>query len=250
MTPLARGLRMRTPVPFTLAVALLAPAVPSSATTSGSGLPDLRRASWSAAGPARGSRAPARPSATPASSASARSSSWPAVPSRFVVHVSGDQRFVLHVNGRRVGIGPSRGDILFWRFETFDLAPFLKPGKNLLSALVWNFGTHAPAAQITDRTGFVAQGDGDGRAGREHRRLVAVRAGAGAPAVAGGHDGAPRGPEAVHRRGPGRAARRGAVRLGLGGPAGAGRRRRALVAGGRLGAGHAARDRRGPRLPT
>jgi alpha-L-rhamnosidase len=48
----------------------------------------------------------------------------PAVPSRFVVHVSGDQRFVLHVNGRRVGIGPSRGDILFWRFETFDLAPF------------------------------------------------------------------------------------------------------------------------------
>jgi hypothetical protein len=51
-----------------------------------------------------------------------------AVPSRYVVHVSADQRFVLHVNGRRVGSGPSRGDILFWRFETFDLAPFLKPG--------------------------------------------------------------------------------------------------------------------------
>jgi hypothetical protein len=50
------------------------------------------------------------------------------VPSRYVVHVSADQRFVLHVNGRRVGSGPSRGDILFWRFETFDLAPFLKPG--------------------------------------------------------------------------------------------------------------------------
>ncbi len=83
-----------------------------------------------------------------------------AVPSRFVVHVSADQRFVLHVNGRRVGIGPSRGDILFWRFETFDLAPFLKPGPNLLSVVVWNFGTQAPAAQITDRTGFVVQGDG------------------------------------------------------------------------------------------
>ena len=85
----------------------------------------------------------------------------PAVPSRFVVHVSGDQRFVLHVNGRRVGIGPSRGDILFWRFESFDLSPFLKPGANLLTALVWNFGTQAPAAQISDRTGFVVQGDGD-----------------------------------------------------------------------------------------
>jgi len=85
----------------------------------------------------------------------------PAIPQRFVVHVSGDQRFVLHVNGKRVGIGPSRGDILFWRFETFDLAPFLKPGANLLTVLVWNFGTQAPAAQITDRTGFVVQGDGD-----------------------------------------------------------------------------------------
>jgi len=86
----------------------------------------------------------------------------PTVPPRFVVHVSGDQRFVLQVNGRRVGIGPSRGDILFWRFETFDLAPFLEPGANLLTALVWNFGTQAPAAQISDRTGFVVQGDGDG----------------------------------------------------------------------------------------
>jgi hypothetical protein len=85
----------------------------------------------------------------------------PAVPARFVVHASGDQRFVLHVNGRRVGAGPSRGDILFWRFQTFDLAPFLKPGANLLTALVWNFGTEAPAAQISDRTGFVLQGDGD-----------------------------------------------------------------------------------------
>ncbi len=87
-----------------------------------------------------------------------------AVPPRFVAHVSADQRFVLRVNGRRVGIGPSRGDILFWRFQTFDLAPFLKPGRNLLSALVWNFGTQAPAAQITDRTGLVVQGDGDAEA--------------------------------------------------------------------------------------
>ncbi len=84
------------------------------------------------------------------------------VPSRFVVHVSGDQRFILFVNGQRVGIGPSRGDLYHWRFETFDLAPHLKPGRNLLVATVWNFGTQAPAAQVTDRTGFVLQGDGDG----------------------------------------------------------------------------------------
>jgi alpha-L-rhamnosidase len=81
-------------------------------------------------------------------------------PERFVVHVSGDNRFILHVNGRRVGTGPARGDTYFWRFETFDLAPFLVAGRNLLSAVVWNFGTEAPVAQIGLRTGFVVQGDG------------------------------------------------------------------------------------------
>jgi len=82
------------------------------------------------------------------------------LPGRYVVHASGDQRFVLFVNGQRVGVGPARGDIYFWRFESFDLAPFLKPGRNLLVALVWNFGTQAPGAQTSARTGFVLQGNG------------------------------------------------------------------------------------------
>ena len=84
----------------------------------------------------------------------------PQAPARFVVHLSGDQRFVLFANGKRVAVGPSRGDIDYWRFESLDLAPFLKAGKNLLVATVWNFGTLAPAAQVSDRTGFVVQGDG------------------------------------------------------------------------------------------
>jgi alpha-L-rhamnosidase len=83
------------------------------------------------------------------------------VPDRYVVHVSADNRFVLYVNGRRVGVGPARGDLFFWRFETFDLAPFLLRGRNLVVGLVWNFGTEAPVAQVTDRTGFVVQGDGE-----------------------------------------------------------------------------------------
>jgi alpha-L-rhamnosidase len=32
------------------------------------------------------------------------------VPARLLVHVSGDQRYVLHLNGQRVGAGPGRGD--------------------------------------------------------------------------------------------------------------------------------------------
>jgi len=86
-------------------------------------------------------------------------------PGQFVVHVSADQRFVLHANGKRVGVGPARGDMHHWRFETFDLAPFLHAGDNLLAATVWNFGTQAPSAQITDRTGFLVQGDREAEQG-------------------------------------------------------------------------------------
>jgi hypothetical protein len=83
------------------------------------------------------------------------------VPARFVVYVSADQRFVLHVNGRRVGVGPARGDVPHWRFETFDLAPLLKRGANVLAATVWSFGLEAPYAQMTARTAFLVQGDDD-----------------------------------------------------------------------------------------
>ena len=148
----------------TCCVALLAVfpslAATSSAATSGNGLPisdAVLQRQWTGAWIA----CPGAPERDPGVFRFRKSIDLATVPPRFVVHVSADQRFVLHVNGRRVGIGPSRGDILFWRFETFDLAPFLKPGPNLVSAIVWNFGTQAPAAQITDRTGFVVQGDGD-----------------------------------------------------------------------------------------
>ena len=88
-----------------------------------------------------------------------KSLEFPAVPAHFIVHVSADNRFVLYVNGARVGDGPARGDLAHWRYETFDLAPLLHPGSNILAATVWNFGIYAPVAQITDRTAFLVQGD-------------------------------------------------------------------------------------------
>jgi alpha-L-rhamnosidase len=81
-------------------------------------------------------------------------------PGRYVVHVSADNRFILYVNGHRVGDGPARGDLAHWRYETFDLGPFLKEGANLVTATVWNFGIYAPTAQITDRTAFLLEGEG------------------------------------------------------------------------------------------
>ncbi len=83
----------------------------------------------------------------------------PAKPEHFWVHVSADNRFLLHVNGQYAGEGPARGDLFHWRFETMDLAPMLHAGKNVIAATVWNFGTRAPVAQMSNRTGFMLQGD-------------------------------------------------------------------------------------------
>ena len=79
----------------------------------------------------------------------------------FLVHVSADNQFVFYVNGKRVGMGPARSDLPHWRYQTFDLAPFLHPGKNVLAAMVWNFGVHAAVAQMSDRVGFLLHGAAD-----------------------------------------------------------------------------------------
>ena len=72
-----------------------------------------------------------------------------AVPASYIVRVSADNRFILYVNGHRVGDGPARGDLAHWRYERFDLAPFLHAGHNLITATVWNFGVYAPVAQMS-----------------------------------------------------------------------------------------------------
>ncbi len=83
----------------------------------------------------------------------------PAKPEHFNVKVSADNRFLLFVNGIRIGEGPARGDLLHWRYETFDLASALHPGQNTIAAVVWNFGIYAPLAQIGNRSAFLMQGD-------------------------------------------------------------------------------------------
>jgi alpha-L-rhamnosidase len=82
-----------------------------------------------------------------------------AVPQHYLVHVSGDRRFLFYVNGQRIGAGPAASDLPHWRYETFDLAPVLHVGTNLLTATVWNFGIYSAIAQMSDRTAFLIQGD-------------------------------------------------------------------------------------------
>lgn len=81
-------------------------------------------------------------------------------PSSFIVHVTADNRYRLFVNGKGIGLGPSRGDKLHWQYETYDLAPYLQTGKNIVAAQVWNLGNKGPVAQMTTgKTAFLMQGN-------------------------------------------------------------------------------------------
>ena len=62
------------------------------------------------------------------------------------------------MNQHEVGRGPARSDLAHWKYETYDVAAFLRPGRNEFAATVWNFGA-TPVAQISDRNAFLLGGD-------------------------------------------------------------------------------------------
>ncbi len=82
-------------------------------------------------------------------------------PEHFKIHVSGDSRYQLYVNGRLVCFGPSKSDITHWKYETIDIAKYLKQGKNTIASSVWNFGKLNPLAIISLQTAFIIQGASD-----------------------------------------------------------------------------------------
>lgn len=80
-------------------------------------------------------------------------------PEHFRIHVSADNGYELYVNGQRVLAGPARGDLDHWRYETLDIAKYLREGKNALAAVVYNYGDLAPMAQMSNETAFLVQGE-------------------------------------------------------------------------------------------
>lgn len=81
------------------------------------------------------------------------------LPEDFIVHVSGDNRYRLFVNGKLVCWGPAAGDLYNWKYETINIAHALKSGKNVLAAQVWNMGENKGARQISHQTAFLLQGN-------------------------------------------------------------------------------------------
>ena len=77
------------------------------------------------------------------------------------IYVSADNRYQLFVNGKDVSDGPARGTLKHWRYETVDISRYLKPGKNIIAAKVFNLGEHRPVAQFSNKTAFILQAEGD-----------------------------------------------------------------------------------------
>jgi alpha-L-rhamnosidase len=81
------------------------------------------------------------------------------VPDELVIHVSADNRYNLFVNGQRVCYGPAKGDLQTYKYDVIDIAPFLKPGENLLAVLVYNGGEDRPLALLTVQTAFMLRAE-------------------------------------------------------------------------------------------
>ena len=118
------------------------------------------QAPWLPPAPTAGSRTPTRRERTPVVLHFRRTLELGRVPAALPVTVTADNRFVLYVNGARVASGPSTGTIARWRYSSLDLAPHLRRGRNVIAAVVWNFGDAAPMAQVSVATGFRLTGDG------------------------------------------------------------------------------------------
>jgi len=82
------------------------------------------------------------------------------------VAVSGDSRYLFFCNGGLIGRGPAKGDVNHHFYETFDLTPHLRSGRNVLAALVLDMSrvAHrpallgAPCSVMTYTGGFVLEG--------------------------------------------------------------------------------------------
>ena len=81
------------------------------------------------------------------------------IPNYFLIHVSGDTRYRLFINGEPVVKGPAVGDQHNWRFETVDIAGYLVEGENIAAATVWNFDEYNGLQHHSYRTAFILQGN-------------------------------------------------------------------------------------------
>jgi hypothetical protein len=70
------------------------------------------------------------------------------------LHITADARYMLYVNDEYIGQGPVRAWPSHWRYDSYDLAPHLTPGENVIAVLVNHYGEstfqyiHGPAGLL------------------------------------------------------------------------------------------------------
>jgi len=67
------------------------------------------------------------------------------------IQVAAFSIYELYINGRYVGRGPAAGPIHSPYFDTYDLKRILKKGKNVIAALVYNYGRKMPVEFLTNK---------------------------------------------------------------------------------------------------
>jgi alpha-L-rhamnosidase len=78
---------------------------------------------------------------------------------RVRIHVAGDERYELYLDGERIGQGSERGAPHHWFYETYDL-PFAT-GEHTLVARVWTLGKRGAIAQMSLHPGFLLAAEGE-----------------------------------------------------------------------------------------
>lgn len=83
----------------------------------------------------------------------------PVKPREAIVRVSGDARYTLYVNGKRIHQGPARFFADRISFDTIDLADELDAGRNSICAIVHQFGCPTFFYQYRDVSSFMLEGE-------------------------------------------------------------------------------------------
>ncbi len=74
------------------------------------------------------------------------------------IDVTGDERFILTLDGQFVARGPHRGTVENWTYQSYRIA--LTPGEHVFEATGWSLGDFGPLAQLAYWPGFCLKADG------------------------------------------------------------------------------------------
>lgn len=83
---------------------------------------------------------------------------------RAVLAITADQSYQLYVNGHYVCRGPARGFQSHWPYDKVDVAPWLKPGKNVLAVRAYHPGISNFQYISRGFSGLLVAGSLDGKA--------------------------------------------------------------------------------------